>query len=78
VASGVTMTLLATVNTDVGHVELRCEDGRFTTSCTHVGRLDGAARVCIILITAARAHWWYGLAERRGAVFAPFPPAVAS
>ena len=70
------MSLLATVKTDVGKVELHHEAGVFTTR----GRLTCDARAdstCTILITCERALEWWELAQERGAVHADFPEAAS-
>lgn len=71
------MTLLATVKTKTGKVELHHYHGIFTTR----GHLDCDARpghMTTILITAARALEWHELAEREGHVYLPFPQPEAA
>jgi hypothetical protein len=76
------MSLLATVTTKVGKVELHCEGGVFTTRGTL--RVECAlptgrqSYTTIILITAARAREWHELADREGHVYLPFPQPEAA
>jgi len=77
------MSLLATVKTETGKVELHYEDGSFTTRGVIRG-LDAElltgrrSYVCTILITAERALWWHELAEREGHVYQSFPQPEAA
>lgn len=71
------MSLLATVKTETGKVELHHYHSVFTTR----GHLDCDTRtgsVTTILITAARALEWHELAEREGHVYLPFPRETAT
>lgn len=77
------MSLLATVATKVGKVDLHFEDGAFTTRGVvrgiEVEVLCGRQNyVTTILITAERALEWHELAEREGHVYLPFPPLEAA
>lgn len=71
------MTLLATVKTKTGAVELHHEDGVFTT-CGHLACDDRTGSTCIILITVERALEWHELAESEGHVYLPFPRETAT
>jgi len=73
------MSLLATVKTRLGKVDLHHERGVFTTrgvtACPDIEHLCGIqSYVTTILITAERALEWYELAESQGHVYLPFPP----
>ena len=71
------MSLLATVKTETGKVELHHDRGVFTTR----GRLLCDARAdstCTILITVERAREWWELADREGHVYLTFPAAEAA
>ena len=77
------MSLLATVKTDLGKVELHHESGVFTTRRVVRGidaeLLTGhRSYVSTILITAERALWWWELAESEGHVYQPFPQPEAA
>ena len=71
------MSLLATVKTETGKVELHHDRLVFTTR----GHLDcdtRSGRVTTILITAERAREWHALAESEGHVYLPFPQPEAA
>ena len=67
------MSLLATVTTHLGKIELHNEGGVFTTRRTYDSPVHGVERVCTILQSLRSAIDWYELAERHGTVHAPFP-----
>lgn len=77
------MSLLATVKTGLGRVDLHCEDGVFTTRGITRGieaeiLCGRQSYVTTILITAERALWWHELAEDEGHVYLPFPQPEAA
>jgi hypothetical protein len=69
------MTCLAAVNTDLGRIELHHNGQTFTTRRTYSSVTDGVELVITILHSRKSAEEWYELAERQGAVYAPFPEA---
>lgn len=78
------MSLLATVTTRLGKVELHCEGGRFETRgiirvpCVDIVVPVDHDYVTTILITVARALEWWELAESEGHVYLPFPRETAT
>lgn len=77
------MSLLATVRTDVGKVELHHEAGMFTTQRVVRGieaelLTSRPSYVCTILVSRESALEWYELAKDGGAVIAAFPEEVAA
>lgn len=71
------MSLLATVKTETGKVQLHHYHGVFTTR----GHLDCDLRtgsVTTILITTERALEWWELADREGHIYLPFPQPEAA
>jgi hypothetical protein len=66
------MSLLATVATRLGRVELHHEDGRFETRGWYVDP-DGEQHPSVIPVFAESAREWFDLCAERGAVHADFP-----
>lgn len=77
------MSLLATIKTALGKIELHHESGRFTTRRVVRGVesevLSGhRSYVSTILIDRERAAEWYALAEGGNSVHQPFPQPEAA
>lgn len=66
------MSLLATVATRLGRVELHHEDGRFETRGYYTDP-DGERHPSVIPVFEGSAREWWNLASERGAVHADFP-----
>lgn len=67
------MSLLGSVQTRLGPVELHHEDGRFETRGTYVDAIIGFERESVIVAFPADARWWYDHCAEHGATFADFP-----
>jgi hypothetical protein len=67
------MTLLAHVNSSLGRIELHWSGAAFTTQREFRSAVDGRKRTTTIMHSRRSALEWYELAEREGAVHAPFP-----
>ena len=70
------MSLLASVKTGLGRIELHHNGQTFTTRRTYSSATDGTERVVTILHSRRSAEEWYELAQEGGTVHAPFPEAV--
>ena len=68
-----TPSLLATVRTQLGEIELHHDLGVFTTQREFRGALDGRKRTTTIRISRESGQEWYELAERVGATWREFP-----